>query len=276
MTGQTERPEPESPKLSWSDVAIRVAVFVGLVMIGAFLAGMLPVEGTLRRSVLFTFSAGALANAIPSRIFERARFSDFGLGWQAGSGRDLLRGFALGAGAAIAVVAAMVAFEWAKFEKVPADTAGAAVLTSGLLFFGAIGEELMFHGYAFQLLLRYLGAFATILPFGVIFGLAHLGNQNSSLLGVFNTILWGVLLGYVCYRSRALWMPIGMHFGWNVILPLAGANLSGFTMRVTGYALHQTSGVLLSGGAYGPEGSILTTVAGVGLFWMVGRMEREE
>ena len=29
-------------------------------------------------------------------------------------------------------------------------------------------------------------------------------------------------------------MPIGMHFGWNVLLPLAGANLSGFAIRAMG------------------------------------------
>ena len=64
-----------------------------------------------------------------------------------------------------------------------------------------------------------------------------MGNQNSNVPGVVNTVIWGVLLGYACYRSGALWLPIGMHFGWNVLLPLAGANLSGFTMRVTGYTL---------------------------------------
>ena len=130
----------------------------------------------------------------------------------------------------------------------------------------------MFHGYAFQLLVRHLGAFATILPVGVVFGLAHMGNQSSTLLGVVNTILWGVLLGYACYRTGALWMPIGMHFGWNVMLPLAGANLSGFTIRAMGYALDTTAGGFGSGGAYGPEGSVLTTAAVGALFWAVTRI----
>ncbi len=250
---------------------MRVAVFVASIAVGALLSGLIPVQGTLRRSVLFTFSAGVLANAIPARIFERARLADFGLGWVRGSGRDLLKGLGYGAGAAAAVLAAMLMLNWAQFEKAPAETAGAAAVTSALLFIGAAGEELMFHGYAFQLLVRHVGAFATILPVGLVFGLAHMGNQNSSMLGVINTVVWGALLGYACYHSGALWMPIGMHFGWNLMLPLAGANLSGFTMRVTGYALHQNAGGILSGGAYGPEGSVLTTVAAGVLFWVVGR-----
>jgi uncharacterized protein len=262
----------DSPRLAWHDVAVRVTVFVGFIFLVWFLSGMLPVEGSLARSVLFTFSAGALANAIPVRIFERARLADFGLGWTRESGRDLLRGLACGAGAAVAVLAALLALGWVDFEAAPAGSAGAAVLSSALLLFGAAGEEMMFHGYAFQLLVRSMGAFATILPVGVAFGLAHFGNQNSTLLGLVNTVLWGVLLGYACYRSGALWMPIGMHFGWNVMLPLAGANLSGFTIRVMGYALHPNAGASWSGGAYGPEGSVLTTVVAAALFWAVTRM----
>jgi uncharacterized protein len=264
------------PRLAWRDLAVRVAVFVGLAFLGGFLSGMLPVEGSLQRSVLFTFSAGALANAIPVRIFEKARLADFGLGWTRGAGRDLLGGLACGAGAAVAVLAALLALGWAEFEAAPADRAGAAVLSSALLLFGAAGEEMMFHGYAFQLLVRHLGAFATILPAGVVFGLAHLGNPGSTLLGVVNTVLWGVLLGYACYRTGTLWMPIGMHFAWNVMLPLAGANLSGFTIRIMGYALNANAGGFWSGGAYGPEGSVLTTAAVAALFWAVSRLTRRQ
>ncbi len=263
----------ERPPLASSAVVLRVTLFVGLAVVGMFLPGMFPVEGALRRSVLATFCAGVLANAIPSRIFEHARFADFGMGWRAGSGRDLLKGLACGAGAAAAVLLAMVAFEWASFEKTPADPAGAVVLTSALFLMGAAGEEMMFHGYAFQLLVRHVGTFATILPVGILFGLVHMGNQSVSLLGVFNTMVFGAVLGYACYRSGALWMPIGMHFGWNAMLPLAGANLSGFTitMRVTGYALHPVAGGVWTGAGYGPEGSVLTTVAAVALFWVVTR-----
>ena len=49
-------------------------------------------------------------------------------------------------------------------------------------------------------------------------------------------MLFGVLFGYAYLRTSALWLPIGLHFGWNVVLPLFGANLSGFTMGVTGYS----------------------------------------
>ena len=98
-----------------------------------------------------------------------------------------------------------------------------------------------------------------------------MGNPNSTLLGVGNTMLWGVLLGFAYWRTNALWLPIGLHFGWNVALPLFGANLSGFTMGVTGYALHWTDRCLWSGGDYGPEGSLLTTAIVIVLFFVLQR-----
>ena len=51
-----------------------------------------------------------------------------------------------------------------------------------------------------------------------------------------------------------------MHFGWNFTLPLFGVNVSGLRMKVTGYEMSWTAGSLWSGGEYGPEASILTSV----------------
>jgi hypothetical protein len=57
-----------------------------------------------------------------------------------------------------------------------------------------------------------------------------------------------------------LWLPIGLHFGRNFTLPLFGVNVSGLRMKVTGYEMSWTAGHLWSGGDYGPEASLLTSV----------------
>jgi len=95
---------------------------------------------------------------------------------------------------------------------------------------------------------------------GLVFALLHSGNPNSNWMGLANTAGFGVLFGYAYLRSRDLWLPIGLHFGWNVTLPFFGVNLSGITLKVTGYELAWNAGKLWSGGAYGPEASILTTM----------------
>ena len=168
-----------------------------------------------------------------------------------------------------------VALRMASFERAPAgvEHPWASFAFGGLaLFFGAMGEELLFRGYAFQLLIRSVGPFATILPTSVIFGLMHSRNPDANALGIVNTVAWGILLGYAVWRTGALWLPIGLHFGWNVALPLLGSNLSGFTMGVTGYTLKWNVGVLWSGGGYGVEGSVLTTVIVVALFFVLRKL----
>jgi membrane protease YdiL (CAAX protease family) len=130
-----------------------------------------------------------------------------------------------------------------------------------LLLFGAAGEEVVFRGYGFQVLLRALGPFATIVPTGVLFALLHASNPNAwdYKLGLVNTAGFGILFGYAFLRSRDLWLPIALHYGWNLTLPFFGVNISGITMRVTGYVLEWRVGPLWSGGEYGPEASILTS-----------------
>jgi len=62
-------------------------------------------------------------------------------------------------------------------------------------------------------------------------------------------------------------LPIGLHFGWTWTLPVLGVNLSGFTMGVTGYSMQWKVGDLWSGGAYGPEGGLLTSAVVIALFF---------
>jgi membrane protease YdiL (CAAX protease family) len=274
MTAHT----PEIDKLA---LVQRVGLFILMGWLGvlAFPILLQVVQaGLLVTSAMSTFAAGAIANALAVRIYERGRLADFGLGKSPMATKQFLLGVAMGAGAAITVLGVPLLFRMAAFDRTPAAAnhrwAALIVVTVALLF-GAAGEEMLFHGYAFQLLVRTMGAFATILPAGVIFGLSHMGNQNATVLGIVNTLVWGILLGYAYWQSEALWLPIGLHFGWNVMLPFFGANLSGFTMGLTGYALHWSVGSLWSGGSYGPEGSLLTTLTVIALFWVVTRASRK-
>ncbi len=191
-------------------------------------------------STLGTFAAAAVANTLALRIYERGNLSDIGLGWTAASRRNLSLGVLGGIGAALIVVVLPLVLRLADFEAVPDERLRwpSLLFVSILLLFGAVGEEMLFRGYGFQVLVKGIGPFATILPVAVLFGLAHSQNLNFGPLALFNTILWGVVLGYAYLRSGDLWLPIGLHFGWNWALPMLGANLSGFTMDVTGYAMH--------------------------------------
>lgn len=271
----------EAKKPDFLGLILRVGLFIliGYLSLIIFSNVLVVVTGSLLiTATMATFAAACLANAITVRVYERGQLSALGLGWGHASSREFLLGLGCGAAGACVVLLLPVAEGAATFQKVPpSDHVWASLaFVSFVLLFGAFGEEMLFHGYAFQLLVRRLGAFATILPAAVIFGLAHMDNPHSNLLGIGNTMLWGVLFGYAYLRTSALWLPIGLHFGWNVALPMFGVNLSGFTMGVTGYTLHWTAGNLWSGGDYGPEGSILTTAIVLVLFFVLHRFTVEQ
>ncbi len=258
-------------RLTKTGLALRVGVFAFLEIAGLAIFGPLlyPIGGYVIAAQLGTFAAAAVANAFAMRIYERGQLADIGLGWSEVSPRHLGIGLAGGIGAALVVLVPPLLTGVAHLRKDPtlASGPGPLLFLSIVLLFGAIGEELLFRGYGFQLLMGYFGPFATILPFGVIFGFAHSANLNFSLMGLINTICWGIVLGYAFLRSGDLWLPIGLHFGWNLTLPLFGVPISGFTMGVMGYAMRWSAGDLLSGGEYGPEASLLLFPVLVALFY---------
>ena len=260
---QPSRSHPKGPPNKLG-LILRLGVFVFLAAIGLIvLPNLMYLAGDLMvAAALGTFAAAALANALVLRIYERGQLADIGMHWNAASARNLLAGIGGGVGAAVLVVGVplLTGLAYLKPDPEYAPTFGTFLFVTVVLLFGAVGEELLFRGYAFQVLLAELGPFATILPVSVLFGVAHSTNQNATIMGVINTVGWGIVLGVAFLRSGDLWFPIGLHFGWNWIFPIFGVNLSGFTMRVAGYAMEWKVSNFWSGGAYGPEGGMLTTL----------------
>ena len=69
----------------------------------------------------------------------------------------------------------------------------------------AIFEELFFRGLLFRALLRNLSPLYTIVGTGILFGVFHLISSSGIGLSRFApTALMGVILGWVCYRSRSV------------------------------------------------------------------------
>jgi hypothetical protein len=268
----TPSPTAPNPRLS---IVIRVSFFVALVLIGVLLlaGSLVAVFGAVVAGTIGLFLTGVFANLLTMRIFDRRPFADIGLHANGPSLSNFFLGIGLGGGsAALMLIAPLLAgtghlvsrsgssFNWPSL-----------IFYLAALLFAAAGEEMIFRGYAFQLLVEKMGPFATVLPVGVIFGLAHASNPHATPLAVLNTILWGILLGYAFLRSRDLWLPIGLHYGWNAVLPLFGVNLSGLTIDVTRYFYRWDLTPLWSGGDYGPEGGLLTTIFAVALFFAITR-----
>ncbi|MGH9640651.1 MAG: lysostaphin resistance A-like protein, partial [Bryobacteraceae bacterium] len=249
-------PPPVSPDTRFG-VILRVAFFVATVLLGltVFSAALLAAFGPIIASICGLLATGLLANWLTMRIFDRRPLLQIGLEGGRASVHNFILGMVLAAiTAALMLAAPLIAGGGHLAPRAHANVSLPSVAFYFLLLFlGAAGEEMIFRGYAFQLLVDKLGPFAAVLPVAVIFGLAHSSNPHASALGIVNTIIWGIVLGYAFLRSRDLWFPIGLHYGWNFVLPLFGVNLSGLTIDVTRYTYRWDLSPLWSGGAYGPE-----------------------
>ncbi|MGW8267879.1 MAG: CPBP family intramembrane glutamic endopeptidase [Longimicrobiales bacterium] len=135
----------------------------------------------------------------------------------------------------------------------------------------AAAEEALFRGYFLQALAESWGALWALLGTSLIFGVVHLSNPNTSLLGIVNIVMAGVFLGAVYLKTASLWWATGAHLGWNWALGfLADLPVSGLEVADSPLYEGASRGAgWISGGAFGPEGSLVATLGFfLGAFWV--------
>ena len=255
---------------------LQAAVYVLLCVAPVWLFGWLFLFAfnILAGSVLAVVCAALLGNFFCLRTFDGVGLERVGMPLNRMGLRNSLTGLALGCAAAAIVIALPLwtghAHEIA--AKGPPTNWREQLFVPAMLLAGAAGEEILFRGFGFQVLLRAFGPFSALLPIGALFGFMHGANPHSSIYSIANTMGFGVLFGYAFVRSHDIWLPFGLHFGWNLTLLLFGANISGITMRVTPYEVAWENSAIWSGAEYGPEASLVTTcvlvLAGLAL-WKV-------
>lgn len=140
------------------------------------------------------------------------------------------------------------------------------LVASGLIFaIGAAAEESLFRGYPLQTMLRSLPAQAALLPSALLFAAVHLLNPHTVRgFTFFNTALAGVWLGIAYLRTRSLWFPLGIHWGWNWSMgALLGLPVSGIEAFAPAPLVRATDAgpTWLTGGSYGVEGGVACTLA---------------
>lgn len=95
-----------------------------------------------------------------------------------------------------------------------------------------------------------------------LFGILHLGNSGVTVLSVLNIVLDGVLAGLLFIYTDSIWLVVAQHGTWNYVQ----GNLLGFQVSGTGanasiFSFTMGSGPdWLTGGEFGAEGSIITTL----------------
>ena len=175
----------------------------------------------------------------------------------------------LGAVAGLGLVSLAMSVQWLlgfwRFTGINVDQAmwwGVAIGLSASVF-----EELLARGILFRLIDIHHGPWWALVISTVVFGSLHLMNPGITWFGAMMLTLGaGPLLGAAYLWKRTLWLPIGLHFGWN----LAQASLWSQNVSGTGEQQGLLGGIAsgpdwATGGSVGMEGSVFTALICLGV-----------
>lgn len=213
----------------------------------------------------FAVEAGGMVAAFAA-LFIVAIFVDrrpvSTLGFPAhGAVTDLTRGALIGAAIFALPVGALAVMGYAHyapdFSHFSMPALGLALL---LVFVNVVDQELIVRSYLFQeLWAKYSGAAAVIVSTIVFVGL-HAAPISQGMMGKLvglNILFASVMLGIAYLRSGALWLPIGIHFGWNGFQgPVLGINVTGMALGPHWHAFAVDGPALWTGGTMGVEGGL--------------------
>ena len=176
---------------------------------------------------------------------------------------ELWLGIGLGIGMPALIFAASYLAGWTKIAgsliTQPPSHILSVALQSVIAMVGiAIVEETVMRGYVLQTLKWGYDPITALIASSVAFGAMHLFNPGATFAGFLGTTAAGLFLGYCYLATKRLWLPIGVHFGWNFALgPIFGFPVSG--IDIPSWIVQKVSGpTIWTGGAFGPEAGLMT------------------
>jgi len=214
-----------------------------------------PAEGQpLPIEVWFAYVAVAVSILVAYRL--QARFVERGPRPELAAARmgELLVGAAGGIGLTLLVV--MILWIGGAYHgswRGPDD-----LLAPTLMAIGAgLMEEALVRGFVFGLIERWAGSLVALVLTALIFGGAHFDNSGAGLWPVAALAIGpGLALGAAYLATGRLWLPIGLHFGWN----FGQSGLFGLLDSGTSFPSVIDASIdgpyWLTGGAFGPEASL--------------------
>lgn len=181
--------------------------------------------------------------------------------------RELIFGLILGFASITVVFLVLWATGQIYFDHVHWHFSWSLLLGLVTFIFVALNEELFFRGYIISILKPTHSKIIMYIVSAVIFSCAHIFNNNVKILGLINIILIGLLFAYMFLKTNRLWMSVGYHLTWNFFQ----GNVWGFHVSGT-----NTSSILqpeirdtiLTGGGFGPEAGLLTTIVIIAGFFV--------
>jgi membrane protease YdiL (CAAX protease family) len=260
--GGFRSPEDGRLRAGWRILAF-LAIFYGIALPLVFgLRELLNFSKSSPLVIVIIAMAATPAVYIARRWIDRKSFRSLGLQWNARAVADLLVGFFLsGFMAGTAFTAMLMAGYIGNVEIAVTGWSAISLLAVPFLTMALVGfwEELVFRGYILQNMAEGMGMKTAIIVSCVLYGLVHSANPNAGLLSTAIIVLFGYLRIYGLLTTGQLWLSIGMHTGWNFFqATVFGFAASGHAEESTLITHDAMAPNWLSGGAFGPEASIIT------------------
>jgi membrane protease YdiL (CAAX protease family) len=152
---------------------------------------------------------------------------------------------------------------------------GMLLLSLVVLLLDALAIEAVYRGFPFQRLIDAIGPSLATLFMSLVFAVVYY-TPDTPRAGVLAAFLlsWILCLGYL--RTRALWLPWGLHFAWMATTGLLfGLPVRGSTRSSTVIQSYANGPDAVTGGYYGPEGSVVAVLVLFFGLWLVTRVTRE-
>lgn len=169
--------------------------------------------------------------------------------------KKLFAGLLIGSG--LQTLTILVIYFNGGFKVIAVNPISILIIPFTVAFTIAILEEILLRGIIFRITEEKWGSTIALIISGVIFGSLHLINPHVTVVSILCIIVVGVLLGAAYMYYRNLWLPIVIHFAWNFTQNgIFGAITSGNEKTSSLLATRITGPEILTGGQFGPEGSI--------------------
>lgn len=268
-------------------LAAQTWVYLILMFILTIPLGIVIFFVALHSDVIILFSALIGLFAVTASVFlarhflDRRSITSLGLALDRWTLVDLLAGIVITFLMMGAIYLALSLLGWLRFEGFAWQTDPPGTVLGGLLViflaFVLVGwyEELLSRGYHLQTLASGTNLFWGVLLSSLVFGLLHILNPSASWVSTLGIVLAGLFLAAGYLATRQLWLPVGLHIGWNFFEgPVFGFPVSGMET----YQLIHTSisgPELWTGGAFGPEAGLIVVPAlalGTLLIWTYSRL----
>ena len=254
--------------LIFAAVSAVILAALGLPLLAVFHFTHVTIDPNRERgglTVEFCFAAAAvLGYAIVTRRIDRRTLAAAGLTAQ-GFFSETAIGLLIGGGVFSAVIAMMAAF--GLYRTGAMNPHFRPTLPLELFLCIAVFQEVAVRGCIFQTLERRYGSGIALVASSLFFGLLHLGipipglSAGQTLVGpLFLSLETGLLFSAAYLLTRRLWLPIGLHWGWNFFeTSIYGTANSGAWDNDpnTLFAGHTHGPFFLTGGAFGPEAGII-------------------